>query len=135
MAGKARLKPGKPPAPQELQRRKMVEEFASLDREIDNYLPRINRHKKLRQLILDWYPDLAPDEEATVPGINVDVLISSRDKIRTVTPAGRQALLKLWGSQGFASRAHVMLKTLPDPEDPDQLYTEAALTGPRHLHV
>jgi hypothetical protein len=117
------------------QRHKLIEEFASLDREIENYLPRIQRHQKLRQLILDWHKDALPEEEITVAGATCDILISSRDKIRTVTPEGKRKLFRLWGPKAFIARSQVLLKALPDPKDEDGLYTEQALTGPRHLHV
>jgi hypothetical protein len=117
------------------QRQIIVEEYAALDREIENYRPRLQRHEKLRQLILDWYPHVDPNLEITVPGISCEILISARDIVRSITPEGKTALYKLWGLQGFIAKAHIFLKLLPDPKDPEQLYTVQALTGPRHLHV
>jgi len=118
------------------QRQKLVQEFAELDREIDLIKPRLFRHQKIRQLILSWLPsDLAPEEEATVPGITCDILISSRDKVRQVTEDGRKKLFKLWGPRSFIAKCLVHLKDLPDPKDDDGLYTVQALAGPRHLHV
>jgi len=112
-----------------------VEEFAELDRIIDNYLPDIRRHNRLRRLILDWYPGLAADEGIKVAGINSDVWISARDKVRSVTPAGKARLFRLWGRDEFLAKAEVYMKNLPDPEDRAQLYTVQNPTGPRHLHV
>jgi hypothetical protein len=117
------------------QRTRLVEEFARLDQEIENFKPRIFRHQKLRQLILDWYPDALSEDEITVSGINCDILISARDKIRTVSPVGKEKLYKLWGARGFVARAIVLLKSLPDPKDERGLYTMQAMTGPRHLRV
>src|SRR5262252_4144588 len=108
------------------QRSRMVEEFIALDREVQAFKPQLLRHEKLRSLILDWYPQAAGDEEFVVPGISTDVVVSARDCMRTVTQAGRQKLLKLWGQKGFLEKSHVFLKHLPDPEDRKGLYTEQA---------
>jgi hypothetical protein len=113
----------------------LIQEFAELDREIENYLPRIQRHSKLRSLILEWHKDLLPEAELLVPGLSCDILISARDKMRSVTPEGKRALFQLWGQKGFLARSTVLLKSLPDPKDESGLYTVQALTGPRHLHV
>jgi hypothetical protein len=124
-----------PAAGQWNQRAKLIEEFAQLDQEIANFKPRMFRHQKLRALILDWYPGLAPEEEAIIPGLNVDIVISARDKMRTVTVQGKQALYKLWGSRDFIAKSSILLKQLPDPEDRAGLFTQVALSGPRHLRV
>jgi hypothetical protein len=117
------------------QRQKLIEEFAALDREIGDLKPKLLRHEKLRQLILEWYPDVEGEEEITVSGVSCDILISSRDRLRTVSLEGKKKLYKLWGAQHFIARAHVLLKSLPDPKDESGLYTVQAPTGPRHLHV
>ena len=129
-----RGKPRKRAGP-DTQRQRLMEEFAALDREIENYRPRIQRHEKLRLLILDWHKDVPPDEEVTVPGLSCDILITARDNVRGVTLEGKQKLFRLWGPKAFIARAHVLLKALPDPRDEEGLYTKQALTGPRHLHV
>lgn len=117
------------------QRAKLIEEYAALDQQVANFKPTIFRHEKLRQLILDWFPHSAPEDEILVPGINSDVLISSRDKIRAVTEQGKQKLYRLWGSREFVARSRVLLSSLPDPKDEKGEYTVQALTGPRHLRV
>jgi hypothetical protein len=117
------------------QRLKLVEEYAVLDAQIQSVKPYILRHDKLRKLILDWYPDVPAEEEIRVPGRTSDIVISSRDKIRSVTAKGKRALLKLWGAERFLARSVVLLKSLPNPEDDEGLYTVSALTGPRHLYV
>lgn len=125
----------KPAGAQQNQRQKLVEEFATLDREIEQYKPKIFRHEKLRGLILDWYRAAPGEDEITVPGITCDVLISGRDEMRTVTLKGRQKLFALWGQKGYIAKSKVLLKSLPDPKDEEGLYTEQSMTGPRHLHV
>lgn len=124
-----------PAAAQWNQRAKLIEEYAALDQEVSNFKPTMFRHHKLRQLILDWFPHSSPEEEITVPGINCDILISSRDRIRSVTSEGKQKLYRLWGAKDFVARSQVLLKSLPDPKDEAGLYTEQSLTGPRHLRV
>ena len=128
-------KTGKSKPGPEAQRQQLVEEFIDLDREVETYKPRIQRYERLRLLILDWHRNLSPDAEALVNGQTADVLISARDQVRKVTPAGKKLLWKLWGKLGFIAKAHIELKMLPDPKDPASLYTEKASTGPRHLHV
>ena len=135
MPRKAKAKPAQPTAAQWNQRAKLIEEYASLDQLVSNFKPTIFRHEKLRQLILDWYPGAAPEEEIVAPGINFDILISARDKIRSVSPEGKQKLYRLWGAKEFVARASVLLKALPDPKDEAGLYTVQAMTGPRHLRV
>jgi hypothetical protein len=117
------------------QRSKLIEEYATLDQEVSNFKPTLFRHQKLRELILGWYPGLEPEEEALVPGVNIDIVISARDNMRRVTAQGKQKLYKLWGAQRFVANSNILLKTLPDPEDKLGLYTVQALTGPRHLRV
>jgi hypothetical protein len=117
------------------QRLKLIEEYAALDQEITNFKPRLFRHGKLRELILDWYPAAAPEEEITIPGINCDILISARDKVRAVTEEGKKQLYRLWGAKDFIAKSQVLLKSLPDPKDEAGLYTVQALSGPRHLRV
>jgi hypothetical protein len=117
------------------QRKKLVDEFIALDAEVDAFKHKQFRHSKLRELILDWYPQLAPEEETILAGTYFDILLSSRDKIRSVTMTGKQTLFKKWGQREFISRAVIQLKSLPDPKDELGLYTRQALTGPRHLHV
>lgn len=117
------------------QRLKLIEEYAALDREVQDFKPRLLRHEKLRGLILEWYPNVDGEDEITVPGSTCDILISGRDQMRTVTLEGKKKLFQLWGSKGFIARAHVLLKSLPDPEDATGLYTVQSMTGPRHLHV
>jgi hypothetical protein len=125
----------KPTAAQWNQRLKLIEEFAALDQEISNFKPKLFRHGKLRELILEWYPGASPEEEITVPGVNCDIVISARDKIRAVTEEGKKKLYRLWGARDFIAKATVLLKCLPDPGDRAGLYTEQAMTGPRHLRV
>lgn len=117
------------------QRQRLVDEFAALDRAVNDFKPKLFRHEKLRKLILDWYPGVAAEEEFTVPGITNDILVSARDQIRSVTLAGKRKLFKLWGPTAFIAKSNVLLKSLPDPEDEKGLYTVQSLTGPRHLHV
>lgn len=113
----------------------MVEEFAALDREIANFKHKLSRHEKLRSYILEWNKDLAPDQERTIQSKTCDIIITSRDLMKSVTVEGKKALFKLWGRDSFIAKANVLLKMLPDPEDPDDLYTVQASTGPRHLRV
>lgn len=127
-------KPQKP-AGQASQRQKLIQEYIALDREVQDFKPRIYRHEKLRQLILDWYPSVSPEEEITVQAENCDIVISSRDKVRSVSAEGKKKLWKLWGPRDFIAKCHVHLKSLPDPDDREGLYTQQAYTGPRHLHV
>jgi hypothetical protein len=127
-------KPKSKPA-QWSQRLKLIEEYAALDQEVSNFKPRLFRHQKLRELIIGWYPGAAAEEEITVPGANCDIVISSRDKVRSVTAEGKEKLYRLWGSRDYIAKSIVLLKSLPDPEDRDGLYTRAGLTGPRHLRV
>jgi hypothetical protein len=117
------------------QRAKIVEEFAALDQAVANFKPAIFRHQKLRELILGWYPGLEPEDEVTVPGVNCDIVVSARDKIRSVTLNGKQKLFTLWGKTGFIANSTILLKSLPDPKDLDGLYTVTGLIGPRHLRV
>jgi hypothetical protein len=117
------------------QRRTLVDEFAWLEGQVQQFKPVMLRHEKLRRLILDWYPDVPPEEEIRVLGHAWEILITSRDRIRSVSLAGKKALFKLWGQGDFISKAVVLLKSLPDPEDDEGKYTVQALTGPRHLHV
>jgi hypothetical protein len=131
-----RKKKSEPGSSQWNQRLKLIEEFAALDEEINNSIkPKMFRHGKLRELILGWYPAAAPEEEITVTGVNCDILISARDKVRSVTEPGKQKLFRLWGSRDFIAKSLVLLKSLPDPKDEAGLYTVQALTGPRHLRV
>ena len=123
------------PSPQDAQRRKLVEEFARLDGEVNQFKPTLLRHEKLRHIILDWYEHLNPEEEGLAPGEIHDIVISSRDQMRTVTDTGKQKLFKLWGPRGFIAKSLVLLKSLPDPKDELSLYTRKDLTGPRHLTV
>ena len=116
------------------QRQKLLEEYARLDREIESLRPKLLRHEKLREVILEWYRQVPGEEEITVPGITCDVLITARDRMRAVSLEGRKKLFKLWGAREFVAKVHVYLKSLPDPEDELGLYTVQARTGPRHLH-
>jgi len=117
------------------QKLKLVEEFAQLDREISNFKHKISRHEKLRGLILEWNQDLPADDERTLTAKTCDIIITSRDRIRSVTLAGKKALLKLWGTNRFIAKCQVHLKSLPDPKDEDGQYTVLESTGPRHLKV
>jgi hypothetical protein len=124
-----------PAAAQWNQRRKLIEEYVALDEVVANFKPTIFRHQKLRELILEWYPAAAPEEEIVVPGTECDIIISARDKIRAVTPEGKQKLYRLWGAKDFIAKSVMLLKFLPDPKDEAGLYTTQAMTGPRHLRV
>lgn len=115
------------------QRQKLVEEFIELDREIDAIKPKLLRHEKLRDLILSWHSEIPPEDEVTVSGKSWDILITCRDKLRTVTLDGRKKLFRIWGARDFIAKANVFLKSLSDDEL--GLYTVQAMTGPRHLHV
>jgi hypothetical protein len=117
------------------QRKKLVEEFALLDAQVRLFKPQLLRYEKLRNWILDWYPDLAPEAETTVSGVTNDILISARDRIRYVTDEGKKRLFKLWGPREFIEKAHMHIKSLPDPRDEKSEYSVQALIGPRHLHV
>jgi hypothetical protein len=106
-----------PAAAQWNQRAKLIEEFAALDEQVSNFKPTMFRHQKLREVILGWYPHSSPEDEITVPGQNYDILISSRDKVRSVSPEGKAKLYRLWGSRDFIAKSVVLLKSLPDPKD------------------
>jgi hypothetical protein len=120
---------------QSSQRRKLVQEYAELDEQVRLFKPHLLRHEKLRTWILDWYPDLPAEEEVIVEGITCDILVSARDRLRSVSEEGRRKLFKLWGPKEFIARSLVPLKSLPDPQDELRLYTVQSLSGPRHLHV
>lgn len=130
-----RAKPKPAVDPRWNQRARIIEEFAVLDREVRNFKPRLLRHEKLRNLILEWFSTLEPGEEATLPGKTCDIIISSRDRVRSVTLAGRKKLFKLWGAPAFIAKSLMLLKALPDPKDELGLYTVQSPTGPRHLQV
>ena len=130
-----RPKPKPAISPQWNQRLKIIEEFALIDREVRNFKPRLLRHEKLRNLILEWHADLPPEEDCTIKGKTCDIILSSRDRVRSVTLNGRKALYKLWGARNFIAKSTMLLKFLPDPKDELGLYTVQALTGPRHLQV
>jgi hypothetical protein len=130
-----RAKPKPAVDPRWKQRIKLIEEYATLDRAVRNFKPLALRHEKLRNLILEWHSAVRPEDEATLRGKSCDIIISSRDKVRSVTLAGRKALYKLWGPRDFIARSVVLLKSLPDPKDESSLYTVQAPTGPRHLQV
>jgi hypothetical protein len=117
------------------QRKKLLDEYIQLDREVADFKPKLLRYEKLRQIILDWHPGIAGDEELTLSGAGCDILISARDRLRTVTEPGKRKLFKLWGQKDFLAKAHIFLKSLPDPEDGDGLYTVQSHIGPRHLRV
>jgi hypothetical protein len=125
----------KPAEGQWRQRAQLIEEYAALDQEISNFKPRVLRHQKLRELILGWYPGAGAEEEIVAPGVNFDIVISARDKQRAVSAQGKQKLFRLWGPRDFIAKAAIYLKSLPDPDDRDGLYTVQAFTGPRHLRV
>lgn len=59
-----RPKPKPAISPQWNQRLKIIEEFALIDREVRNFKPRLLRHEKLRNLILEWHADLPPKKIA-----------------------------------------------------------------------
>ena len=117
------------------QRMKLIEEFATLDQEIELLKPKLSRHQMLRSLILDWHAGAAAEEEITIPGVTCDIVVTARDRVRAVTQAGKLKLYRLWGAKDFIAKAIVLLKSLPDPEDGGGLYTVRAMTGPRHLRV
>lgn len=117
------------------QRLKLAEEFAILDKEVETFKLKLFRHEKLRRLILDWYPSLPPDQEAIVRATTCDILITSRDPLRTVTLKGKRKLFLEWGQAEFIAKCTLYLKHLPDPKDELGLYSESTLSGPRHLHV
>ena len=130
-----RAKPKPAVDPRWNQRARIIEEFAVLDREVRNFKPRLLRHEKLRNLILEWNSFLPPEGETKLIGKSCDIIISSRDRVRSVTLAGRKALYKLWGANAFIAKSIVLLKAIPDPKDEASLYTVQAPTGPRHLQV
>lgn len=132
---KAKPKPKPAVDPRWNQRARLIEEFAILDREVRNFKPRLLRHEKLRNLILEWHDSLPPGDEGKLVGKSCDIIISSRDRVRSVTLAGRKKLYKLWGARDFIANCIVQLKSLPDPKDELSLYTVQAPTGPRHLQV
>jgi len=117
------------------QRQKLVNEYIALDQEIDAIRPKLLRHEKLREIILDWYRHVPGEEEITVPGGTYDILVSSRDRLRVVTAEGKAKLYRLWGSKAFIAKAHMYLKALPDPKDEAGLYTVQTSIGSRHLRV
>lgn len=117
------------------QRQRLVDEWIALEREVDAFKPRQFRHEKIRRLILDWYPELEVDQETIAEGTDFDILITAKDRSRSVTPAGKAKLFKRWGRNEYIARSTVQLKNLPDPKDELGLYTEEELKGPRHLHV
>lgn len=117
------------------QRLKLVEEFIALDSEVQAFKPKLLRHEKLRQVMLDWYPNAAGEEEISITGGSCDILISSRDRMRAVTIEGKKKLFRLWGQRDFIAKCHVHLKSLPDPDDVKGDYTTVSHTGPRHLRV
>jgi hypothetical protein len=111
----------------------LVDEFASLDFEIQSFKPKIQRHAELRATILAACPDLPPEQSRTVPGRQYSVVVTPCDQQRVITLAGLTKLRKEWGVPTFMRRVGIALKHLPDPKDPGSLYTMQSRTGPRHL--
>lgn len=120
---------------QEGQKLKLAEEFCILDGEVRNFKPILQRHAKLRELILAWHEDLPSESEAIVPALTYDIVISSKDQIRSVSLEGKKKLFKLWGANDFIAKSSILLKSLGDLEDEQHRFTIAELRGPRHLHV
>src|SRR5262245_59390075 len=104
------------------QRQKLVEEYIALDREVEAFKPTRLRHEKLREIILNWYPGVAGDQEIAITGGSSNILISARDRMRVVTDEGKRKLFKLWGQRDFIAKCVMHLKYLPDPEDEEALF-------------
>jgi hypothetical protein len=116
---------------EKMSRAQVVRQWKQLRGELDVFQPRLNRLYELRGAILGWYPTLAGSESLvlTTEGIR----ISECDNQSTVTSQGKKKLIKLWGMTEFLSRVSLALKQLPDPKDPQRLYTSVERTGPRHI--
>jgi hypothetical protein len=104
-----------------------------LEAELTPLGPKIKEQAELRKKILKRFPNLAPHLADTVNGTEADIWISPCDNARKITVAGKKALHKLWGLRLFRLNASFTLEQLPDPKDPQGLYTVQERTGPRHL--
>jgi hypothetical protein len=129
---KSNQHPGNP-VPIDSARRASVDRYARLDGAIVAFKATVAEHRDLREEILGWYPDLAPEADATAPGAVFDVVVTARDNEREVTPQGMRKLSKMLGLTEFFRRCRYPLKQLPDAKDPANLYTMQERTGPRHL--
>jgi len=119
-------------------RREMVDEWATLDREVTDalapYKGNMKRLQDLREQFLSWISSATRgDQEAFLDGLESRILISMCDNRREVTYAGKLKLRKLWGAKALLERMNLAVKQLPDPEDKQGLYSVKERTGPRHL--
>ncbi len=100
-----RAKPKAAVNPQWNQRLKIVEEFGALDREVRNFKPRLLRHEKLRNLIIEWFSTLEPGEEATLPGKTCDSASSKLVAVRAGPGASQQPGYMLYSSAVWQTQA------------------------------
>lgn len=111
----------------------LVDEYSKLDAEYTAFSPKIARRKKLRELILAWYPELPGDQAKTISGVSYDLMIGLAEEQNKITN-----LRKVWkalGATRFVDACSMTLKALREAlgETEAAEYLTCERTGPRSL--
>jgi hypothetical protein len=72
-------------------RESLVDEFAELDRQVQQFAPKAARHEELKKVIKGWYEQHPADQTAVAAGNVYDVQVSAKSNERTWT-----SILKLY---------------------------------------
>lgn len=108
----------------------LIDEFGELDRQVLEFKPRADRHKKLKDTIAGWF-GTRPDEQCEAEGQLYRVRVGPRAVERKITKM--RALYRFLGLAEFLRRCTFPLKTLDSVADDPSKYVESAATGPRKV--
>ncbi len=117
----------------EHQRRKLLDEFAELHRQVEAFKPKAQRHEDLRKQILSWRAEEPAANQVEVSGDHFRVVFSPRGKQRSIVSMAK--VFKLCGQKRFLDMCKFPLEAL------DLLFKEPAqiglvredLSGPRKV--
>ena len=62
---------------------RLIDEYGELDRQVQAFKPKADRHEKLKGIIKSWYDDAPADATAIAEGSLYDVQVGVRAKERT----------------------------------------------------
>lgn len=93
-----------------LLRKKLVDEFGELDRQVKQFAPTVNRHKAIAEQIRGWYTSHPAASGALAPGTLYEIQVGERGEERQFSPKAKATIFRELGKAAAMSLFNITLK-------------------------
>jgi hypothetical protein len=95
-------------------RDQLIDEFGELDRQIQEFAPKVKRHKALQEVIRSWYQGHPADQPAIAEGHLYTVQVGARSEERYFDLKAKAAIWKRMGKAAALEAFNITLKAVEE---------------------